>query len=329
MASSVTGPVPLPHSRYDLSTYWGRVKHCAEVSDPRELLNTDKDLDAAKKVISDYRNGVLKTTTPEFWEAKKKLDSTIHPDTGEKVLLPFRMSCCVMSNLVVCVGMMTPGLGTMGTMFWQWANQSLNVAINSANSNKSHKMSTSTLITNYTAAVTASCGVAVGLNKLIPKLKNLSPNTKLILGRLVPFAAVVSAGIVNVFLMRGEEIRKGINVFDENGDQVGVSKKAAVVAVGETAASRVINATPIMVVPPLLMVRLQKTILKNKSFMVQQLASLGIITLTSFVALPFALAAFPQHEAIALKHLEPELSNKQLTTKDGKKIETVYFNRGM
>lgn len=31
-------------------------------------------------------------------------------DTGEPVLLPFRMSCFALSNLVVTAGMLTPGL---------------------------------------------------------------------------------------------------------------------------------------------------------------------------------------------------------------------------
>ena len=49
--------------------------------------------------------------TPELWSAKKIVDSTLHPDTGEPVFLPFRMSCFVLSNLVVTAGMLTPGLG--------------------------------------------------------------------------------------------------------------------------------------------------------------------------------------------------------------------------
>ena len=73
--------------------------------------------------------------------------------------------------------------------------------------------------------------------------------------------------------MRGEEIRQGINVFPVLTDEeklrvergelevepLGKSKKAATLAVGETAISRVLNATPIMVLPPLILVRLQKT----------------------------------------------------------------------
>lgn len=48
--------------------------------------------------------------TPELWKAKKIVDSTLHPDTGEPVFLPFRMSCFVLSNLVVTAGMLTPNL---------------------------------------------------------------------------------------------------------------------------------------------------------------------------------------------------------------------------
>lgn len=37
--------------------------------------------------------------------------ASVDLDTGEPVLLPFRMSCFVLSNLVVTAGMLTPGLG--------------------------------------------------------------------------------------------------------------------------------------------------------------------------------------------------------------------------
>lgn len=73
--------------------------------------------------------------------------------------------------------------------------------------------------------------------------------------------------------MRGEEIRRGIDVFpvlseeekeerEKYGKEVqslGKSRKAATIAVGETALSRVFNSTPIMVLPALTLVRLQRT----------------------------------------------------------------------
>ena len=73
--------------------------------------------------------------------------------------------------------------------------------------------------------------------------------------------------------MRGEEIRKGIDIYpvltdsekaekEGNGSEVqaqslGKSKKAATLAVGETALSRVLNSTPVMAIPALVLVRLQ------------------------------------------------------------------------
>lgn len=133
-------------------------------------------------------------------------------------------------------------------------------------------MSTQTLIKNYLVAVTASCSVALSLKAIVPRLKRLSPMARMTLSRLVPFAAVASAGALNVFLMRGEEIRHGIDVYqildedekeelaetDGQARSLGKSKSAAKLAVGETALSRVLNATPIMVLPPLILVRLQQ-----------------------------------------------------------------------
>lgn len=292
------------------------------------LLNTSSDIENAKRVVWDYRNGVTGKLTPDFWKSKKILDSALHPDTGETVFLPFRMSSCVLSNLVVTAGMLTPGLGTAGTVFWQVANQSLNVAINISNANKLHPLTTKQIATNYTMAVTASCSVALGLNALVPKLKGLKPNTKMVLGRLVPFAAVVSAGIANVFLMRSEELKKGISVFNKDGEDLGTSKKAALYAVGETAASRVINATPVMAIPPLILVRLQKTrFLKGKSKLTETAVNIGLIFVTALVALPPALAIFPQREIISPDRLEEKFHN--LKDKSGNKIEQVEFNRGI
>jgi tricarboxylate carrier len=303
----------------------------------RTLLTSSAGLEHAKQLVTAYTTGQIKEMTPELWNAKKIIDSTIHPDTGQPVFLPFRMSCFVLSNLIVTGGMLTPGLKTAGTLGWQVTNQSLNVAINFSNANKSTPLSTQTIIKSYFLAVGASCGVALGLNALVPRLKSLSPNAKMIAGRLVPFAAVASAGVLNVFLMRGEEIRQGIDIYpvltDAEKEKVeagllepkplGKSRKAATLAVGETAISRVLNATPIMVLPPLILVKLQKTEwLKQRPRMVMPV-NLGLIFTTSIFALPLALGAFPQRQAISAQNLEPEFHER------GGKDGMVEFNRGI
>jgi len=269
--------------------------------------------------------------TPELWQAKKVVDATLHPDTGEPVFLPFRMSAFVLTNLVVTAGMLTPGMGTVGTVGWQIINQSVNVGINSANANKSSPLSTETLIKSYLYAVSASVSVAIGLKAAVPKLK-VSAGTRTILTRLVPFAAVATAGALNVFLMRGEEIKQGIDVYPaqseeekENGSaaSLGKSKKVAFLAVGETAISRVINSTPVMAIPPLILVKLQDSDwLKARPRMVLPV-NIGLIFATSIFALPLALAIFPQRQTIAADKLEDEFHGK------GGKDGLVEFNRGI
>lgn len=275
--------------------------------------------------------------TPELWRAKKIVDSTLHPDTGQPVFLPFRMSCFVISNLVVTAGMLTPNLSTTGILLWQITNQSLNVGINSANANKSTPISTSILVRSYLFAVSASCSVALGLNAIVPRLRRVSPATRTILGRLVPFAAVASAGALNVFLMRGEEIRTGIDVYpvlsddekqvkekhSEEVKSLGKSKVAAKLAVSETALSRVLNSTPVMAIPPLILVRLQRTRwLQTRPKMILPV-NLGLILTTSIFALPLALAAFPQRQAISAYRLEDEFTDKR------GRDQLVEFNRGI
>jgi len=297
-------------------------------------------LEHAKSLIAAYKQGKIGEMNTELWRAKKIVDSTLHPDTGEPVFLPFRMSCFVLSNLVVTAGMLTPGLGTTGTLLWQITNQSLNVAINNANANKSTPLSFSKLTQSYFIAVGASCSVALGLNALVPRLKRVSPSTKVVLTRLVPFAAVASAGALNVFLMRGEEIRTGIDVFpvlsaedklklaaegksESSVPSLGKSKKAATLAVSETALSRVLNSSPIMVIPPLILVRLQRTEWLKRNPRLTIPINLGLILGTSLFALPLALGAFPQRQSVDASSLEQEFWGKG--GEDGK----VVFNRGI
>lgn len=50
------------------------------------------------------------------------------------------MSCFVPTNMLVAAGMLMPNPTVKSIIFWQWANQSINVAFNSANSNKTTEM---------------------------------------------------------------------------------------------------------------------------------------------------------------------------------------------
>jgi len=110
-------------------------------------------------------------------------------------------------------------------------------------------MSTSEIATAYASATLASCGIAVGLNQLVPRLRGLTPSSRALLTKLVPFFAVASAGCVNIALMRWKEAKEGISVFAPSdpktgkpSDKVlGKSETAGQLAIAQTAASRVLT----------------------------------------------------------------------------------------
>ncbi|KAI8889292.1 Tricarboxylate/iron carrier [Backusella circina FSU 941] len=254
------------------------------------------------------------------------VDSTIHPDTNEPVFLPFRMSSFVPTNMVLVAGMLLPNPSIKSIIFWQWLNQSVNVAFNSANANKTTPMSLKETGIAYASAVTTSCALAVGLNQSVPKL-NISPQLKSLCMKLVPFTAVAAAGTVNVFLMRGKEIRDGIDVFTEQGESVGKSKQAGLSAVSQVAISRVLTNAPVLIIPPVILGRLQKTeFIKARPGLVAPI-NFGLIALSLMTALPAAIAVFPQIGELETSKIEKEFQG--LTDKEGNPIEKVYFNKGL
>lgn len=178
------------------------------------------------------------------WSAKYLVDSSIHPDTHDKVPLPFRMSSFVPTNALVTAGLLLPNPSTASIVLWQWVNQSVNVGINYSNANKSTAMSNWETGVAYTSAVAASVTVAVGLSRVV---------TSPLLSRMVPFAAVAAAGSLNVFLMRRKEMTDGIAVLDSEGHKIGKSAAAGQLAVAQVALSRVATSLPCLTLPPLVM----------------------------------------------------------------------------
>lgn len=160
----------------------------------------------------------------------------------------------------------------------------------------------------------------------MPKL-NVSAQAKSLLKKLVPFTAVAAAGTVNVFLMRGKEVRDGINVFTEDGTSVGKSKQAGLSAVSQVAISRILTNAPVLILPPLVLGQLQKTkFIQQRPKLVVPL-NFGLIGLCLMTALPAAIAVFPQIGELRTADMEKEFQG--LKDKEGRAINKLYFNKGL
>ncbi|KXJ23465.1 sideroflexin-5 [Exaiptasia diaphana] len=330
MAGGITLPsdgypsFSLTKQRFDQGTYKGRLYRCFDVTDPRTLFTSELKLQQSVQLLQKFKTGQLdrKVTDKELWEAKKIKEAIIHPDTGKKVFMPFRMSGYVPFGSITVVGMMLPAPGFKTVVFWQWMNQSHNALVNYSNRNASKETPPSRFLLSYTGAVTSAVTIAVGLSNLVQKANFASPGTRALAQRLVAYPATAAANICNVVLMRNSELFSGIDVKDKDGNIVGTSKIAARNAIYETTLTRVVLPAPVLIFPALIMAPLERTnFLKARPRLHLPVQALVCVAVFG-VALPFAIALFPQETQIQTSELEPEIQSK---TSD----LVLYYNKGL
>ena len=165
-----------PHgSRFDMSTYGGRVLHFFSViGDLTTLATTQAQIDHHRQILSEAE-AKPRPSDAELWRARQVLEAVQHPQTGEVIPAVLRFSFFAPANLVICAGLLSSAASLPRSAFFQWANQTYNVAVNYAN-RSSGDVSAETLGLAYCAATSSSLAVALGLQ---------AAGSRLFSGRLV------------------------------------------------------------------------------------------------------------------------------------------------
>ncbi|XP_059050630.1 sideroflexin-1-3 [Achroia grisella] len=315
--------IDLDKPRYDQSTYTGRAKHFLQLTNPLNVLASDKELDEAKNIVTEFRKS--RKMPPGYdeeklWRTKYLYDSAFHPDTGEKMFAIGRMSAQAPMNTIITGCMITFYKTTAATVFWQWVNQTFNAVVNYTNRSGDAPLSKSQLLASYCAACGGALGTALYLNN---KVKNMKP----IYARLVPFAAVCGANFINIPMMRSNELMNGTPLFTPDGQRLGDSKRAAAVGIGLVCVSRVLMAVPGMTLTP--MVTNYAT--RRGMFCRYPLAvipfQLFLVGLCVTFATPLCCALFEQRAAIGVNSLEEDLQEQ--AQKKFPKVKEFYFNKGL
>ncbi|XP_071793647.1 sideroflexin-2-like [Asterias amurensis] len=313
----------LSKPRWDQTTFVGRLKHFFNVTDPRTVICSDKQLYAAKDLVNNYKMGLEPpgTTEEQLWFAQKLYMSAFHPDHGEKMNLIGKMSFQVPGGMAI-TGAMLQWYKTMpAVIFWQWINQSFNALVNYTNRNAASATTSKEIGMAYVTATSGALVTALSLNSLTKKSPPL-------VARYVPFAAVAAANCVNVPMMRQQEVLSGITVCDSEGKELGKSQKAARKGIAQVVVSRITMAAPGMCVLPLIMERLLKfPWFKRVSVLHGPFQVLGVGCFLIFMT-PVACAIFPQQCSLAVSKLEPDLQ-ASIKAEFGDSIQTVYFNKGL
>ncbi|KAG6551067.1 hypothetical protein Mapa_007302 [Marchantia paleacea] len=310
----------------DEGTYWHRVTRIFNMMDIRTAFVTDAEVDAAVKLLSDFEEGkVVDVSEKKLNKARKVKDAVVHPDTGEKIFLPLRLSFMIPCNLIVDT-LMLSARGFMQNVGAQWLNQTYNCMHYYANRNASNEEGVHKIFEAYVGATVSSVGTVMGLHTLVDKVPKATP-WKPIVRRMVPFCAVAAADFLNLGITRRNEVFDGIKVLDSSGDELGHSRKAGVRAVGACIMGRIAAAAPILVVPPLVLHRLEKTRLYTQRPYLRIPTLMGMIAFSIQVSVPLCIGVFHQHATIDVRKLEPEFQNR--VDRFGKPITHVFYNKGL
>lgn len=312
--------------RYDQENFWGRVFKFVHLVDPRTLAPSvffGLGRADARQELEHFASSNPGELTPgqssKLWLAHKIVHSAHHPDTGDEIPPPFRMSGFVPFGTPIVVGMLL-AQGPLQNAMWQWANQSHNALINYYNGNKSGQgASLQAAGKSFAIATTSAVGICLAGEQIVSRLR--AP----LVGRFVPFFAVATANLINISAMRQHELYDGIAVLSSSGEKLGVSVEAAKKALAETAISRVVLPIPILVGSPLLLIACEKAFPKLlQKPAVRIAAQTSICSIMFAIGLPFSLALFKSMGEIPKEELEPAIRQKMQSTD-----RFAYYNKGL
>lgn len=345
LAAAKLDPSPAPSfaasysgaSRYDQSTFAGRYKKMFFACNPLMLLKTEAELRAAEKELKEFRakwesdKSVADKLSPDenarLWDVKTLVDSAVHPDTGEIIPHPFRMSGYVPFNGPICVAMVVSS-STFGLLFWAWMNQSQNALVNFYNRNATSPMTNETLMRSYGTAVTTALSVGFVLSTAIKKKCDPARAAQLL--KFVAFPSSVLASSLNCYIVQSPGIESGVPLLDPSTQSDvlpgSCSSAAARKGVLETTASRAILQAPVYFLPPLMTATIFAGVVAANPAVSVPLTTYLLLVSFGF-GLPFAIAVFPQYGEIDVSEVEDKFKN--IKDKDGKVMTKFSYNKGL
>jgi len=320
-------PFSLEHPRFNQELFSGRLQNLIRQLDPTKLLAGSTQLDAMKRLLDDYKAGArgAEYSDKALWLAKETLGARTHPDTGEKILTPLCFAAYAPMQPPIILGLLSAN--PMTQLFWQWANQSYNVAVNYANRNGSSQMTTEQIGISYGAAVLSSCGIAWGMGKAGARLDKMGGMMGTALRVAAPYTAVVTAGCLSLIIIRKPELDEGVNVTDKEGNVYGKSLVAGRDGITKCCMARALWNIPVLPMNQLMCYIYSQSKIHAKNprlFMPFQVVS---ATVCVGLGLYPAQAVFSQNAEISASSLEPEFRN--ICRPDGTPITEFYFNKGL
>ncbi|XP_051935913.1 sideroflexin-4 isoform X2 [Hippocampus zosterae] len=228
-------------------------------------------------------------------------------------------------NISLVVASFLPHRNIKPTLFWQFLLQSYTAGFNYANRNcSSEKGQTPSPKQLLLIAGTVSYATCAGaLPQIIVNrlgIRSLFIQNFFRFFATIPLSAALA--FFNVFTVREEECQNGIQVFDSNGNSVGLSKAAAEKAVMETALSRAVLFGTTAAVPSLLVSVLQRTrIFQKNALLVAPIRHISVAFVLGLM-IPLSFSLYPQLGMIRKENVDEDLQAKVAE-------EQLFYHRGL
>ncbi|KAK2575800.1 hypothetical protein KPH14_007184 [Odynerus spinipes] len=329
--------INIDEALWDQSTYIGRWKHMAFISDFRTIFVSEEKLHEAKKICDDYalgRIGPEDIKKENIIYAKQLYDSAFHPDNEELMNFFGRMSFQFPGNAILLMAMMTFYKSTAALLGLQVIHQAFTTIVNCTNrsirsleSEDFEEGDDATVAEQaFICGAAASCIAALGLKKLF---FCKGP----IFARLIPLGGLTIGNIVNLTVMRQREIIKGIPVAVIHEEPFMGSRVAAVKGTTECITTRILTVAPTMIMIPIIADNIQSTCFYYRHPWILFPIELSICLASLLVMIPSALALFPWCSSMTpelWKTICPNEYNEFLEKIQEEPLpERVYYNKGL
>lgn len=302
-------------------SFLSRVKIWFDLLDPTLLLSSDNEIRKAHSLLKNDE----KQSDEQGHRAATVALSSVHADTGEVLPICFRPPALFpLSSTMVYVAFM-PHNTVKSALFCHFLLQSYFTGFNYINRNASSKqekeMSLKQMLLNVGVISYATCAGAVP-QIIIHRLQVSNPFVKNFCRTILSIPIAAFLAYCNLTIVRSEEYEKGIQVFDSEGNVVGLSKAAGEKAVRETALSRAALLGIAAAGPKPILNYLQRIkFLQRRPLLLKVLRPYTVAFIFGLM-IPVSFSLFPQLGTIKKQNLEKELQAAAME-------DHLFYHRGL
>ncbi|XP_044295776.1 sideroflexin-4 isoform X2 [Varanus komodoensis] len=317
--------------RTEGQTFSQRFLHWLSILDPGYLFASYAKIENARALLARTENITESLQDKKMKEAWNLSLGSVHPGTGDIIPALFRPTAFPLCSTTLLLFSLLPHRRE-NQAIWQFIFHSYLVGFGFANGNSEKRTNKNgpenvkeypykeLLFSSGTVLFSAFCGTFPHF--VINHIKPQRPSVQLLFKYIIPGPLTATLAAFNLTVIRTRELEEGIEVMDSKGKVIGVSQRAGIKAVEETALSRAALFGTAILVPDLILLCLRRAFLALQNPLVFNPLRYGALVFIYGAVIPVSFSWMPQIGTIKRSVLEPEIASSTEETE-------LFYNRGL